>query len=267
MHISVSSLGFCGPDIYGMCALAPELGIEIFCDWGTEAYWSRALPEILRERTGRFSIHAPFQGHALDMAFTDNADALYATLRAPFGLYHQYNADFYVIHTNVAYPQALTHAERADGFQRVEARLARLQDLCAQEGVTMLVENLAFGNGKHTLCDQADFLRLFENNPALNCLVDTGHALLGGLDIYAIQRALGRRLRAYHVHDNDGVADAHERIATGKIDWARFGEGARKYTPGATYVMEYNRGVTGSVADYREDAERLRALCAAEGEA
>ena len=261
MHISVSSLGFCGPDIYGMCALAPELGIEIFCDWGGEGYWERILPEIMRDRTGKFSIHAPFQGLALDMSLADDEAAMYAFLKQPFRLYHTYEADFYVIHTNGPYADKPTAEQRAERLKRVEERLARLNDICTREGVNMLVENLAFGHGKHTLCDQQDFLKLFENNPDLNCIVDTGHALLANLDIFAIQQALGSRLKAYHVHDNDGVADAHERIATGQMDWKRFGEGARLYTPDAVHVMEYNRGVTASIEDYMEDARTLRTLC------
>ena len=48
MNISVSSLGFCGHPIYNMKKLPPELGIEIFYEWGSEAYWECALTEIMR---------------------------------------------------------------------------------------------------------------------------------------------------------------------------------------------------------------------------
>ena len=90
--------------------------------------------------------------------------------------------------------------------------------------------------------------------------MDTGHAVLGGIDIFEVQRTLGSRLQAYHIHDNDGLEDCHQRIGTGVTDWARFGEGARKYTPDANFVMEYNGNATTCIQDYMEDAEKLRVL-------
>lgn len=262
LNIGVSSLGFSGSEGFAMCGLAPELGVEIFYEWGGATYWEQVLKEVFRDRTGRFSIHAPFQGGIAEMSLTEDEDALFDYLRQPFDLYHRYDAVGYVVHTNGPYRTEPTPARRAERLKRVEDRLDRLNTICAREGVTMLVENLAFGGGKRTLCGQAEFLGLFARNPALSCIVDTGHAALGGIDIRAVQKALGGRLKAYHVHDNDGVSDRHGRILTGVIDWRRFGEGARLYTPDANFIMEYNPGAARSVGDYAEDADRLRALVA-----
>lgn len=260
MNISVSSLGFSGPAGFGMSALAPELGVEIFYEWGGATYWELVLKEVFRERTGSFSIHAPFQGSIVEMSLTEDEDALFDYLRQPFDLYHKYRGEGYVVHMNGPYLAEPTPAERAERLKRVEDRLARFNDVCKREGVTMLVENLAFGKGKKTLCGQREFLSIFEHNPELNCIVDTGHAVLAGIDIFEVQRALGSRLKAYHVHDNDGVADCHQAICTGVIDWKRFGEGARLYTPDANFVMEYNPGMTDGAKGYMADAEKLRAL-------
>lgn len=260
MNISVSSLGFCGHPIYSMRKLPPEIGIEIFYEWGSETYWELALTDIMRERTGKFSIHAPYQGSITEMSLTTQEDAMFEYLKQPFRLYHRFGGEGYVVHMNAPYPDEPSPAEKAERLKRVEDRLARLNDICTREGVAMLVENLAYGHGLKTLCDQEDFLGLFKNNPALNCIVDTGHAVLGGIDICAVQKALGSRLKAYHLHDNDGYEDLHQRVGTGVIDWNRFGEGAKLYTPGAQFIMEYNANAVSGLNDYVEDANKIRIM-------
>lgn len=260
MNISVSTLSFCGHPIYSMKKLPPELGVEIFYEWGGETYWDLALTEIMQGRTGKFSIHAPYQGSITEMSLTPSDDELFEYLRQPFRLYHKYGGEGYVVHMNAPYDKEPTPAEKAVRFRRVEERLAKLNDICAREGVTMLVENLAFGHGMKTLCVQEDFLRLFRNNPALNCIIDTGHAVLGNIDIYEVQKVLGNRVKAYHMHDNDGNEDLHQRVGTGVIDWKRFGEGARLYTPNAQFVMEYNMKAVAELDDYAKDADMIRAM-------
>ncbi len=259
MNISVSSLGFLGPGGLGMSKLPSELGVEIFYEWGGETYWDLVLQQVMENRTGLFSVHAPFQGKGMDMSLTENEAWLFDYLRQPFDLYHKYGADGYVVHMNSPYPAEPTAEERAERLKRVEDRLARLNDICRAEGVNMLVENLAFSKGA-TLCGQKEFLSIFEHNPELDCIVDTGHAVLAGIDIFEVQKALGARLKAYHMHDNNGKSDGHKRILTGVIDWKRFGEGAKLYTPEANFVMEYNPDSTGSMEDYIADAAAIRAM-------
>jgi len=260
VKISVSSLGFSGPAGFGMGKLSPDLGIEVFYEWGGKTYWELVLQEVFRERKGPFSIHAPFQGGAVDMSLTEAEDWLFRYLQEPFELYHRFGATDYVVHMNGPYLTEPSPVQRQERLKRTEDRLARLNDICRREGVRMLVENLAFGGGKKTLCGQHEFLQVFEHNPELSCIVDTGHAVLAGIDIFEVQRALGDRLKAYHIHDNDGRQDCHWRIETGVIDWDRFAEGARLYTPDANFVMEYNPTSVGSVEDYMTDAEKIRKL-------
>ena len=123
-----------------------------------------------------------------------------------------------------------------------------------------MVENLAFGHNLKTLCDQQDFLNIFRHNQELNCIIDTGHAALGDIDIFEVQKTLGSRLQAYHMHDNDGKEDRHQRVCTGIIDWKRFAEGARMYTPDANFVLEYNANATQSINDYMDDANKIREM-------
>ncbi|MBR0462995.1 MAG: sugar phosphate isomerase/epimerase [Clostridia bacterium] len=58
------------------------------------------------------------------------------------------------------------------------------------------------------------------------CL-DTGHALLLGHDIYTAIMQVGERIKALHIHDNDGRDDLHIAPYTGILDWNRFIAGMR----------------------------------------
>lgn len=258
MKLSASSLGFVGHPIYNMAKLNPDIGIEIFYEWGAETYWRLALDEIMAGRTGDFSIHAPYEGAITEMSLTEKVYDLYAYLAEPFQLYHDYHGTAYVVHMNAPYHTRPTPEEKAERLKRVEERLAYMNELCHREGIQMLVENLSYGRGLYTLCDHEDFLNIFRHNPELDCIIDTGHATLGKLDVGAIQRELGPRLKAYHVHDNDGIEDRHQRILTGIIDWEQFMDGACRYTPEATLVMEYSAAAV--MADYNEDATTLQRM-------
>lgn len=263
MDISVSSLGFCGHAGFSMGKLANDIGIEIFYEWGGEKYWELAVKKAYENgRTGTFSIHAPFQGDIVEMSLVKDVNTLYDYLKEPFKLYHMFNGDGYVVHMNAPYAKPCTPAEKVERLKLVEERLAKMNDICKKEGVTMLVENLAFGTNGYTLCEHADFMKIFENNKELNCIIDTGHAVLGGIDIFDVQKTLGSRLRAYHMHDNNGITDGHKRICTGVIDWEKFFEGARLYTPDANFVMEYNPDSTETVEDYMTDAAKIREMMA-----
>ena len=79
------------------------------------------------------------------MSLTEREDEFFAYMRQPFGLYHQFGGEGYVVHMNASYATEPSAAEKAERLRRVEDRLARLNEICVSEGVTMLVENLAFG--------------------------------------------------------------------------------------------------------------------------
>jgi sugar phosphate isomerase/epimerase len=82
------------------------------------------------------------------------------------------------------------------------------------------------------------------------------------IDMWEVQKTLGSRLKAYHVHDNAGNADSHLPFMSGVaggIDWERFVEGVVKFTPNAALTFEYN---VGRENDYIADREKFLAMAA-----
>ena len=252
MKYSASTLSMLAGGILQLKNLDPAIGVEIFYEWASRETWNHALAEAMPGRKGGFSIHSPYI--YADVCKSDEED-LFRQWQEPFDLYHKYNAEFYVIHShgNERIPDG--EEERAVLRKKVTDRIIRFAKICKENGVHMVVENL-FDGPKGPLFRQAEFIQLFREVPEIDCLIDTGHAVLGGYDIYEVQKALGSRIVGYHMHDNDGIHDSHFRVgdARGVIDWKRFFEGFCAYTPDAVMVMEY---VQAEICDYTEDMAKM----------
>jgi sugar phosphate isomerase/epimerase len=113
----------------------------------------------------------------------------------------------------------------------LEAALARAGEL----GVELLVENNVCTNELRgsVLLQTADE---FDELPGFGILLDTGHLNVSartlGFDRLDFVERLAPRIRAFHLHDNDGSADAHDPVAPGS--WAL--EAVRRTEPVAVTV-------------------------------
>ena len=99
---------------------------------------------------------------------------------------------------------------------------------------------------------------MFRQIPDLKCLIDVGHAMLSDLSVWEMQKKLGKRITAYHIHDNDGSRDLHLPIGEGIFDWKAFVLGIQAFTPDAELVMEYE-GIP-QLERYVADSEGLEKI-------
>ena len=78
-----------------------------------------------------------------------------------------------------------------------------------------------------TTCSKADelidYIDTLGNDRFCACL-DVGHAVLTRQDPVEMIYALGHRLRATHMHDNDYIHDCHYMPGLGKLDWWSIGK-------------------------------------------
>ena len=96
--------------------------------------------------------------------------------------------------------------------ESIDVALARAAEL----GVDLLVENnVCTPETRGMLLLQTP--EEFEELPGFGILLDTGHLNVSartlGFDREEFVRRLGSRIRAVHLHDNDGTADRHEPVA------------------------------------------------------
>lgn len=251
MKYSISTCSFYKYRIRKLLDMPEDLGVEIFYEYGSRDMWSSFLDALPGRR---FSIHAPFA--FVDIAEDCDEEKLFDVLRRPFDMYHKYNGEFYVLHTYGDGEHGEDELHREAARSRAAERLSRFNEICIAEGVTLGAENLC--SGARPLFDQQQFLRLFHDIPGLRCVLDVGHAIVTGMDIGAVQRTLRERICAYHLHNNDGVHDLHNRLREGVFDWTDFAKNCAQYTPGAAGVLEYMNTV--DLEAYTQDSMYLEKL-------
>lgn len=254
MKYSISTCSFYKYRIRRLLPLPKELGVEIFYEFGSSDMWVDFMNLLNTDGKHAFSIHAPFA--FVDIAAKCDEARLFDKLKKPFDLYHRFGGEFYVLHTYGDEALRGSEAERDYSRKLAAQRLFNFNELCRKEGVVLGAENLC--SGAPPLFDQQQFLALFRDIPDIHCVLDVGHALIGGMDIELLQEKLGSRICAYHLHNNDGVHDLHARLGSGIYDWTQFAENCKKFTPEATGVLEYMDET--NLGTFREDIDFLEAL-------
>ncbi len=123
----------------------------------------------------------------------------------------------------------------------------KLKPYCEEYNIKVAVENMFGAKGlknaiTHSTCSKPDeFIRYVDAlDPEwfVACL-DTGHACLVKEDVADIIRKLGgKRLKALHVHDNDGVSDMHTVPYQGLINWDKVAEALKEINYEGDFTFE-----------------------------
>ena len=106
--------------------------------------------------------------------------------------------------------------------------------------VRLLVENTGLSAENTCLLDQNEFTDLCKDRH-WDVLIDVGHANANRWDLFRLVRDLRGRIRGFHLHNNDGGSDQHNRIHNGSIDFDRLLPFLKAETPEAFWVLEYTR--------------------------
>ena len=106
--------------------------------------------------------------------------------------------------------------------------------------VRLLTENTGIRADGTQLLDQQEFTDLCRSRK-LPVLIDTGHANANGWDLLKLIRDLGSQIEGFHLHNNNGIHDLHNRLRDGTLDLAGLVPYMDRYAPGAIRVIEYTR--------------------------
>ncbi len=235
MKVSVSSLNFLGVDTPCMEQLPLEAGLEMFVEFGDDCFWEGWLEKLMRDRTGKLSIHGPYQNLDLSDPLLDER-FLERSYRRTFGIAHRWKAAYVVIHPNA--PFRRPDQERELSREIARRRIAWLSHMAEEYDVPLCIENMGYGNSREQLFDAGEYLKLFLTMPELWSLIDIGKIHLAGWDLEELVKGLGQRILAYHLHDNNGREDQHRRIGEGSCLWENFRQ-VYGSTPQARLVLEY----------------------------
>ncbi|HIW32652.1 MAG TPA: TIM barrel protein [Candidatus Paenibacillus intestinavium] len=192
-------------------------GIEIMMDgpsWHEPVNWDTECNRFQNFK-GPLSVHGPIWELNL-------ASARYPAIREySYEVYKEclewcarIGAEHMVIHPNL-YSTPLFSRAQSQYFAKES--LKRLGEEAQKLNVVLAVENV--GIREYALFDQEEYIRLYEEISTVSALVDVGHAHVNGWDIPSLIRSLGAKIKAVHLHDNDGQEDLHQPIGQGTIEW------------------------------------------------
>ena len=115
-----------------------------------------------------------------------------------------------------------------------------LQELFGAFDCPIYVENTGTIAQGNMLLDQAEFTDLCRQEK-FDVLIDIGHANANGWNLKRLILDLKDQIRAFHMHNNDGVHDQHRRLYDGTLDFDAFRSLIDEELPEAVRVIEYTR--------------------------
>ena len=197
------------------------------------AYWKEQLDAIRQAGLIIGQAHAPFPAYTLSYneKHPDFLDFAIEVYKKCILLCDEVGCPYLVIHgisrrLNMQFP---TH-EELDALNRklYESLIPTLQ----QTNVTVCLENLFAGNHFTRLtghCSEplqaAAFIDALNKKAGKECFglcLDTGHLFLLHTEFSYYISILGSRIKALHIHDNDGDDDQHLAPYAGRIPWGEF---------------------------------------------
>lgn len=124
-------------------------------------------------------------------------------------------------------------------------------------GIKIALENMP---NPHLACghvsELVECIDTIDSEYVMACL-DTGHCTCIGDDSGEMVRLLGNRLACLHVHDNDGMRDAHFLPYFGVMNWESFIEGLRAVKYRGNITLENDMPTNMPASLYRELEEWL----------
>lgn len=237
-----------------------DLEIQDFCDPGRITGDWRPLAEEARRRLdgyeGRLGIHGPFWGFTIDSPDLDVQAIVRKRLDQGLDVCAALGATQMVIHSPFTTWDGnnldTRRGARDAKIERVHACLAPAASRAADQGVTLVIENIED-------TDPLDRLRLAQGfGDAVQVSIDTGHAhyahvSTGAPPVDVFVRLAGDRLAHVHLQDADGHADRHWAIGEGTIRWAEVFRALADCTSAPRLVLELaDRSGIGASMDYLE---------------
>ncbi len=213
-----------------------DVGFEImasFDDMDFENELVDILPEILHHQ---ISWHCPVKlaEYSAPKGSPEYEDAM-KQLKTIKRFCKMTHSDHYVMRFNNC---VVDPAKKDDMLFNALEMYQDIVDLFDKSGCRVYVENSGTVDEGTMLLDQDEFTLIVKEYD-MDVLVDIGHAHANGWNITKLVEDLKDQIWAYHLHNNDGKHDTHNRIHDGTIDYDNMLNFLAEQTPGAEWVLEY----------------------------
>lgn len=228
--------------------------IEVMLDgpgWDRFDLKQDAIVAELKKRPATYSVHTPVWDTNLTSENYFVRQGVMESLRRSIVLASKLNAAHVVIHPGFCQNDAFS---KETARRRAEESVWKLAEFNRDYGMLLLIENV--GGSRQSIFTMEEYVRFLDGFPKeVGYLVDIGHAHMNHWNLVDLLFAVKDRLRAIHIHDNDGMADQHRPIGEGTTDWDSVFSAVRTIGRDISLVLEYNTGVPGE--KMREGKELL----------
>lgn len=151
-------------------------------------------------------------------------------------------------HNNCIIPDNL----REEYLKTAQDNLYEVTQLLLPYGINVAVENTGIAAKNTMLLNEKEFIKYCRESVS-NVVLDLGHINTNGWNMKNVIYALKDKIISYHVHNNYGNDDEHNRIFDGTLDFNEFIRYYNEFTPGADIVIEYNERLADKEDEICED--------------
>lgn len=231
-----------------------KIGVEIFPlfhEQGYEEILQNCMPILSKVPT---SFHGPYyhtdysapcgsECYEQTMKMTEKILEYCKNLKSKYMVFH---------HNNIP----VSAESKQSMIKNACTNFCRVKKMYEDYGIPVVVENAGVLQNGSMLLDQNEFVDLCKKED-YRVLIDIGHANANGWDLCGVIEELREHIVAFHLHNNDGVHDSHQRIFNGTLDFKSFFERAKELTPSADLVLEYNPDISSDEQGIMEDIRKL----------
>lgn len=231
-----------------------KIAFEILAKFNEDTFGDELENCLLFKDRCRFAFHEPaWMAEHTAPEGTEEYARTSAMLKDTQKYAKLYKSEHLVYHVNNC---VVTEETRKD---QLETTLRHLEDVRKQfDWCPIYIENVGTTISHNVLFTQEQFTQMAKSEN-WDVLVDLGHANACGWDLYRLLRDLEGQIRAFHIHNNDGIHDLHARFREGTIDAVKFLGEAKRAVPDAKWILEYiHPEKEGAIL--REDFEALLEL-------
>ncbi len=233
----------------------PDFGIEFTAFTHDATYW-QALTTKVPQMKCPLTFHGPYVKieATADIGSTEN-QWLMESYHRVFALAEQNRVRHVVFHySQLQFDEEEIPQKQKNAYWVME----NLTALASRMGLHFVIENLCKQKHKNHLFTNEEYFQIFENIPSAVSLIDIGHANVNGLDVERFLALYGKRVKGFHVHNNDGLTDQHLDYHNGTANIREIMHWAGKYTEDADIVIEYEPHEKLSHGELLDEIEELK---------
>ena len=215
-----------------------KIGFEILPMFDLKEYEEKLTPVLPVFRAHMISFHGPvFCAEHSAKRGTDAYEETMWHVKKMFPYAKELHARHFTMHLNNC---EVLPEKKDEMLKNALENYLELTELFAPIGCAIYVENTGTIQQKNMLLDQKEFTDLCREQQ-FEVLIDIGHAHANGWDLIRLIDDLAPQIRAYHLHNNDGMRDLHSRLHEGTMDFDAVLSHIREKTPEADEIIEYVR--------------------------